>query len=82
MNVIVGKVKYDELELKRLYLHGLFVEYECPECSESLDLDMGENYTWGYKADGKCFLSACCDHCCEEVNIPMKLSINLEFDDE
>lgn len=75
---VVGKAE-GEIDSKRFYIPGLFLEGKCPECGEPYEKDYTSEYLM-YPQAGEPFEEYChCMECNHEWPVKMQLDIKLKL---
>lgn len=75
--MIKGKLKYDELDIKRFYLPGLILKAKCRSCEEEYEIELDRNYPYNIDEIGNGLISHCCPECDAENCFNVQLNITL-----
>lgn len=76
---LIAQSKETSLEIKRLYLHGVKIEWDCPQCKIKRTHDFGFDYLSYPKINQEMELVLFCEECNENYEIKGKLNMSIEL---
>ncbi len=70
-----------EIDVKRFYLPGIVLKFNCKKCKNIIFQDYGENYL-SYPITGKQEFHIYCGECDSEYELQGSLNISISYDEK